>query len=428
MAVIQFMKCFNLALAGALTLLYLYQVGYLGIGLIQRVRRRAKPLSAPETLRKYAAVISARNEEVVIGDLVRSLKAQKYPRELLDVYVIADNCTDDTAGAAEAAGATVLRRFNKVQVGKGYALDFFFRHLMDRELDGQYAGYLIFDADNLVEEHFVYEMNRTFETGDFDAITCYRNSKNYGDNWISAGYSIWFLREARFVNGPRMALGTNCAVSGTGFLVSEAAIQRNGGWPFHLLTEDIQFSINAAVEGHRIGYCERAVIYDEQPTTFRQAWDQRLRWSKGFYQVNAKYFGSLVKNIFKGGRHGTSCSDMLMTVAPGSLVNILLIAVNLLLCLVCITQPAYVVMRVLDMTGAGILGTFLGLYQMLLLYGGLTVISEWRHIHTSAGKKLLYLLTFPLFMLTYIPISVAALFQKVEWKPIQHRAIANPVA
>ncbi len=66
---------------------------------------------------------------------------------------------------------------------------------------------------------------------------------------------------------------------GTGFLISADVIRENGGWPYHLLTEDIEFSVSCALKGRRIGYCDKAVIYDEQPTVFRQSWDQRLRWS-----------------------------------------------------------------------------------------------------------------------------------------------------
>ena len=77
-----------------------------------------------------------------------------------------------------------------------------------------------------------------------------RNSKNYGTNWISAGYALWFLRESRFLNGARMKLGTSCAISGTGFLVSSKMIQKDGGWKYNLLTEDIEFSTDHIIRGH----------------------------------------------------------------------------------------------------------------------------------------------------------------------------------
>ena len=417
MSILEFVKGLNWSIVLLFTLLYLYQGFYLVVGLLLR---RHKDRHEPSRLHRFAVVVSARNEEQVIGELLDSLRKQNYPQELLDLYVVADNCTDDTAGAARKAGAFVYERRDPIHKGKGYAMDYLFRQLKEEGKDC-YDGYFVFDADNLVDPNFVREMNRTFDKG-YDAVTCYRNSKNFGDNWISAGYSIWFLREARFLNFPRTLLGTNCHVSGTGFLVSAKVIEENGGWPFHLLTEDIQFSVDCAIRGKRIGYCDSAVIYDEQPVTFRQSWDQRLRWSKGFYQVDRGYTVPLLKGMLRPGRLGTSCYDMFVTVAPGMLLTLAMILFNAVVLAACLTQPAYLAARVIHET-VGFIGSSLGnFYLGLLLYGLCTVLSEWKHIQAPALKKLGYVFTFPIFMFTYIPISIAALVRKVEWKPIYHTA------
>lgn len=417
MTMLELVKHLNFAVVVLFTLLYLYQGFYVVVGL---VRRRWQDRHQPSRLHRFAVIVSARNEEGVIGELLESLNRQNYPKELLDLYVVADNCTDDTAGAARRAGAFVYERFDQVHKGKGYAMDYLFRRLKEEGKDC-YDGYFVFDADNLVDANFVAEMNRTFDQG-YDAVTCYRNSKNFAANWISAGYSIWFLREARFLNFPRTLLGTNCHVSGTGFLVSARVIEDNGGWPFHLLTEDIQFSVDCAIQGKRIGYCDKAVVYDEQPTTFRQSWDQRLRWSKGFYQVDREYTLPLLKGCFRRGRLGTSCYDMFVTVAPGMLLTLLMILFNGVILAACLTQPAYLATRIIHET-VGFMGSAVwNFYVGLLFYGLITVLSEWRHIDAAPVQKLGYVLTFPIFMFIYIPISIAALVQKVEWKPIYHTA------
>ena len=415
MTMLELVKHLNFAVVVLFTLLYLYQGFYVVVGL---VRRRWQDRHQPSRLHRFAVIVSARNEEGVIGELLESLNRQNYPKELLDLYVVADNCTDDTAGAARRAGAFVYERFDQVHKGKGYAMDYLFRRLKEEGKDC-YDGYFVFDADNLVDANFVAEMNRTFDQG-YDAVTCYRNSKNFAANWISAGYSIWFLREARFLNFPRTLLGTNCHVSGTGFLVAARVIEDNGGWPFHLLTEDIQFSVDCAIQGKRIGYCDKAVVYDEQPTTFQQSWDQRLRWSKGFYQVDVKYGLSLLKGCLQPGRKGWSCYDMLMTVAPGMLLTLLVVAFNLIVWGACVTQPAYVAWRVMRLTKGFLASTVVSFYAGLFFYGLLTVCCEWKEIREPGWKKLAYVFTFPLFMFTYIPISLAALVRKVEWKPIYH--------
>lgn len=417
MTMIRMVEAFNLFLAVLFTVAYFYQLVYLVIGL---VRKHRQSTDRDAVIHRYAAVISARNESGVIAELIQSLKNQNYPKDCLDVYVVADNCIDNTAQVARDAGAIVYERFNQNKKGKGYALDYLFRTLAHEGKD-TYDGYMIFDADNLVDPNFTAEMNKVFDSGDYGAITCYRNSRNFGANWISSGYGIWFLREARFLNFPRMLLGTNCHVSGTGFLINADVIRENGGWPYHLLTEDIEFSVGCALKGRRIGYCDKAVIYDEQPTTFRQSWDQRLRWSKGFYQVNANYSTALTRGFLrKPTRKSWSCYDMFMTVAPGMLLTMVMLAFNVVLCVACWGQPAYITERILEVAGSFALSTVVSFYLGLLLYGALTVISEWKQIQIPTHKKLLYMFTFPIFMFTYIPISLAALVQKVEWKPIYH--------
>ena len=283
------------------TAAYAYQIFYLLVGLWGKQRGGVENAE----LHRYAAIISARNESAVIGRLIRTLKEQDYPSELLDVIVVADNCTDNTAEVARSAGAIVYERFNKVQVGKGYALDYLFKHIFEEQGEDAYDAFFVFDADNIVDPQFVREMNKMYDTGEYSALTSYRNSQNFCANWISAGYALWFLRESRFLNRPRTRLGVNCAVSGTGFLISADVLREEGGWNYHLLTEDIEFSIASAVRGRKIGYCGNAIIYDEQPEHFRQSWDQRLRWSKGFYQVDAKYTGALLRGCTRGGKAGT---------------------------------------------------------------------------------------------------------------------------
>ena len=121
------------------------------------------------------------------------------------------------------AGANVYERFNQVQVGKGYALQELLEHL-EQDYPQGFDGYFVFDADNILAPNYVEAMNRTFSDG-HDIVTSFRNSKNYGDNWISAGYALWFLRESRYLNHARFLLGTSCAVSGTGFLFSRRVLE-----------------------------------------------------------------------------------------------------------------------------------------------------------------------------------------------------------
>lgn len=406
----EWIDIFNWTIAILFNVCYLYQIFYLIVGCVK------KPLEYPEApkTKRYAVMIAARNEEAVIGQLCDSIRKQDYPRELIDIFVAADNCTDKTKEVAESHGATVYERFNKELRGKGYALEFLFDCVRADHGEDYYDGFFIFDADNLLDEHYVTEMNKCMCAGN-PVVAAYRNSKNYGDNWISAGYSLWFLREARHLNHPRSRLHTSCAVSGTGFLVGKEVVNRQGGWKHFLLTEDIEFSTDCALHGDRIGYCHKAMFYDEQPTKFSQSWRQRSRWAKGFFQVIRNYGGKLVKGLFQG--KGFACFDMLMMLAPAFILTTLGLFVNVG---VLIYSAIFARMSFVDLA-LGFGKIFLDCYLYMFAVGLISGIFEWKKIRASTVKKILYFFTFPLFMLTYLPIAISALFTKVEWRPIEHK-------
>mgnify|MGYP000327996271 CR=1 FL=1 len=415
MTMLELVKHLNFAVVVLFTLLYLYQGFYVVVGL---VRRRWQDRHQPSRLHRFAVIVSARNEEGVIGELLESLNRQNYPKELLDLYVVADNCTDDTAGAARRAGAFVYERFDQVHKGKGYAMDYLFRRLKEEGKDC-YDGYFVFDADNLVDANFVAEMNRTFDQG-YDAVTCYRNSKNFGSNWISAGYGVWFLREAKFLNQARLTLNTSCAVSGTGFFIAADILKAAGGWKWHLLTEDIEFSAASIIDGVRISYCPTAVLYDEQPITFRDSWNQRFRWAKGFYQVFAHYAGGLVKGTLTNpAGYRFACYDMLMTIAPGMLLSIISILFNTIIIVLAATGVMSTGVAIASSV-TSVVFCLCNYVVFMFVFGVLTTFVEWDSIRTTTAKKIRYMFTFPFFMLTYIPIALIALVKKAAWKPIRH--------
>lgn len=416
---LNFIAQMNLVVSLLFTVLYLYQIVYAIVAFFHKQSRGRLPKA--KKLHKIGVVISARNESSVIGQLLRSIQAQKYPRELVQVFVVADNCTDKTAEVCRREGAIVYERFNSELIGKGYALDYLFKHILAEHEDCGCEAFLILDADNLLDENYLAEMNKTFDRG-FRIATSYRNSKNYDSNWISAGYSLWFLRESEYLNYPRMLMGTSCAVSGTGFLVDAAIIRKNYGWKHFLLTEDIEFTIDTVISGERVGYSADAMLYDEQPKTFLQSWNQRMRWAKGFYQVFRRYGKDLVKNMFK--RRNFACFDMLMTIAPALIITITTLTVNTGFLLYGICNPS-AGLPVAEAALLSIAKMLIGYYLILFGLGLLTTLTEWKKIQCSPLRKIMFTFTFPCFMLTYIPIAICALFKKVKWVPIQHTVVKS---
>ena len=344
--------------------------------------------------------------------MLESINKQKYDKENIKIFVVADNCTDNTAEYASLGGAIVYERNDKKEIGKGYALDFLIKKIDENYNLDNFDGFFIFDADNLLDENYISEMNKSFNDGN-EIITSYRNSKNYATNWITAGYSLWFLREAKFLNNPRVILNTGCAISGTGFFISTNIIKENRGWPFHLLTEDIEFSIHSAIKGNFISYCEKAIFYDEQPITFSQSWNQRMRWTKGFYQVFGKYGVDLIKTIFK--KRSFYAFDMFMTIVPGMIITSITIAINILIIFI-----GYFLKINIEPILNLLLSAITTLYIVLFIIGLITTITEWKRIHCKNIFKIMYIFTFPIFIFTYMPIAIIAMFSKVNWKPITH--------
>ncbi len=410
-----FFEITNLAVGLLFTVFYSYQMVYIAIALLFRKR-----VFTAKTNHKYGVFIAARNERLVIAQLIESLRKQDYPSDLVDIYVIADNCTDDTAEVARNAGATVFERFSKTEIGKGYALDYGFAKLMENGKFDEYDGFMVFDADNLLEENFITEMNKLFDSG-YRIVTSYRNSKNFDTNWISAGSSLWYLREAKLVNRARMIIHTSSAISGTGFLVAREIIAEKGGWKYFLLTEDIEFSIDNIIKKEKIGFAEDAMLYDEQPYTFKASWNQRIRWAKGFLQIGMKYGWKLFVSIFKN--LSFSSYDLFMTVFPAMIFSIVGLLVNTFISIYSlIAMPGDPLAL---QAGLAAIGTFTGFYGLLFFLGVVTTIVEWKKIKAPVVKKIGYLFTFPIFIFTYIPISIAALFKKIEWKPIEHNITRN---
>ena len=405
MHTIEFLKNLSSVLLVLTGVCFCYQTVYLAVSLFWK-----EPKHKPEKPTRYAVLIAARNEETVLPYLLQSIRAQDYPAERIGVYVVADNCTDRTAETAENGGAHVYRRFDRTRVGKGYALHDLLEWMrVTGELD-RWDAFLIFDADNLLCPDYVSKINRTCSDG-FEAFHGYRNTKNFGDSWVSSAYALWYLHDSVHLNAARMMLGTTCAVTGTGFGFTRGLLEKMGGWNFFTLTEDIEFDNWCAASGVRIGFSREAMLYDEQASTFPQSWKQRIRWTQGGIQVSLLYAGRLARGILRGGRTAWASFEA----ATLSIFGYLLSGVSVISVLLTALATGGV-RSLLAALGMAFVGAYMGLAAM----GALVLMTEWRRIAAPVQKKLLSVLTFPLFMMTFIPAGICAVFCKRGWEPTRH--------
>ena len=396
---------------------YFHQNFYAVYGLVTKARQYA-----PAAVRhKYAYLICAHDEETVVGNLIDSIKAQNYPQELMRIFVCADNCADATARIARERGAVVFERASS-RKGKSYALDDSLKRIMKEYGAEGFEAVFIFDADNLLDRNYTEEMNKLFDLG-FSVATSYRASKNVGANWVSAGSSYMFYRESALIHHSRSLLGVGTYISGTGFFVSMELIREFGGWPYHTMTEDIEFSVDCAQKKIEIGYNENAVFYDEQPETMKASCRQRLRWCRGMHECYAKYN---IKNWKQTLRAGFSPIkfEMLVHVCPLPVVTFVWMFLYIALQAAGVFwlgkgELAHWFFRSV-LPSAGI--TFAVLYAAAFFNAVAVVVRKHGSIPLPIGKQILYCFTFPIFMAVFLPLSFVALFKKVGWKKVPHTA------
>ena len=276
---------------------------------------------------KFMAVIPAHNEEAVIKNLVESLAAQNYPKELYDIYVIADNCTDATAELAKEAGAIVLKRFDEKNKTKGHALNWFIKQKIEENAD--YDALCVFDADNIVDKNFLKNMNKKLCQGE-EVVQGYRDIKNPTDSWVASGYAIFYWMMHRFYHLARYNLGLSPLLNGTGFMVKFDLLKPHG-WQTITLTEDIEYSLINIAEGRKLGWAVDAIVYDEQPVTFKASWSQRSRWTVGHLQCMKEYTGKLINGVKEYKTLMNFDGALYLFGIPMMLLTFLLLGVNILL-------------------------------------------------------------------------------------------------
>lgn len=467
-------------IGSVLAILMAYKTVYWLIGLF--FTRKFKPAKKKH---KYAILIAARNEKNVIGNLLDSINKQDYPSELLTTFVVADNCTDNTAEIARKHGAVCYERFDNEHKTKGFALQYLLEKIGEDYDRMSFEGYFIFDADNLLKNDYISKMNDAFDSGE-KIITSYRNTKNFDENWIASTYAIHWIRSIRCNHRARSVLRLATNIQGTGFLFTNEIVKN--GWHYTSLTEDRALTADAVAQGYRISYQDEAMFYDEQPTSLKVALRQRTRWSKGhllafiesgpYLFINIffgklflktrwqekkkkkekKTFKSVMLSIVESIRHRFASFDTLMQLTPFSVFNLArwLIVVVIMYGCYCynmgingsnlfsgstyLAKALRSLFEIKIVINPGINAFFVGMLISIwfrLLYRiGMYIQDMWIAVYVfiierknikkiSFMKKVLYTLTWPTFDIIGRYSTYAALFMKVTWKPIPHDSKVN---
>jgi len=270
-------------------IIFVFTMYYFLIGFCGMWRKKETKILTPE--KTFAVIVAAHNEESVIGQLINNLQTLEYPKELYDIYVIADNCTDDTAAIAQNAGAIVCERTHAEKKGKGFAMEWMFAKLFT--FKKQYDAVAIFDADNLVHPRFLLEMNNRLCKGD-KLVQGYLDAKNPYDTWVSGTFAIAFWVIDHIWHLAKTNIGLSSVLGGTGMCITTDVLKKHG-WGATCLTEDMEFTMKALTEGIKTTWAHDAIVYDEKPLTFKQSWDQRKRWAQGQFDVAHRFIPKMIK-------------------------------------------------------------------------------------------------------------------------------------
>lgn len=248
---------------------------------------------------RFAIIIPAHNEELLLSRLLQSINKQHYPSGLFKAIVIADNCTDSTAKIGKENGAIALERFDNLNCGKGYAIKYALENINIKEYDAMF----IIDADSVVDKDLLKELDILIQEGKI-AIQCYNGVFNHDDSWFTRMLDVSRTISNEIFHPAKVKLGFSSYLMGNGMCFSTTVLKKYG-WDAFTIGEDWEYYARLISSGEMIAFANKARVYHQESSSLKQATSQRMRWSSGRFEIALKYGvrlfyrGLLERNIKK---------------------------------------------------------------------------------------------------------------------------------
>lgn len=209
---------------------------------------------------KYGLIIPAKNEEKVIETIIKNIRESDYPKELLDIFVVAHNCSDRTAEIARETDAIVYEYNNPDENTMGYAFRYIFTKIEEDYGTQNYDGFFMLNADNTFEKDYFDKMNDAFEYYDRKCvISSFRQASNFNYNIMTVMYGVYFATTCYLGARGRTVLNVSNRIFGCGYVFDKELVKN--GWDYCSLTEDMEFTAREFIKGTEIHYCDDAVFY-----------------------------------------------------------------------------------------------------------------------------------------------------------------------
>ena len=391
------------------------------------VKKKTWPKS--EKKAKIAYLIPANNEAAVIEGTVKNiLEGQDYPRDKFEVFVVADNCTDDTAALAERAGAKVLihNDADPAHHMAAYPLRYGIDHILSIE-DDPYEIIIRVDADNRLNAEYSSLMNDAYQSG-VDLARPYEGAKNAAQNFFTKACTMFYVFESRYGSRVRERLGLAAHVNGSGAMMSARMLKATGGYDCVTISEDAEYYFNRLLDGYKGHFVEDAVVSEDMPSSLKDTYNRNKRIGSGSVSLLKPKFSKLLKKFFATG--DLSCLEICMT------YSFLFFTV-----LLCVWFPLYYIYHftylafaayggmqltlftaawcqsllwnTLIVGGSIIIGIFVffGYVQALFL-----VISDYKKIGAKKRSELIgAVLWFPFFLIVYSVTICMGTMSKPAW-------------
>lgn len=373
------------------------------------------PIKEEKKKPDFCILIPAKDESKVIKGPLDSIKNQTYKINMQNVYVIVEDIEDPTVNICKEYKCNYIVRKHLELKRKGYALD-----EAIKQIKKEYDAYFIIDADNILDKDFFKYMSKVYQKG-YDIGVGYRDNKNWSSNVISACSGLVFTI-ANNINKRKNKTNENITITGTGFYIKGNIIKEFGGYPFHEITEDYELTLYATVHKLTTCYEERAIFYDEQPTTLKASIKQRIRWIRGYFNARVNYLPQLKEKIFDNQMNYGSVYKEIMWLRP---ILILALAFVIFYLAIIINQIYMLIKSTYDPSSL-ILGLIvIGItYLVMMFFTIYQLISERKHIKVKNSLKVKIILYNPIFLLTFIYCAIAAIVKKnITWERIEHTKI-----
>ena len=364
----------------------------------------------------FAIIIPARDESLVISNLLDSIKRQSIKVNTKDIYIIVESRKDKTVEIAKSRNINIVYRRDLTKKRKGYAIDDAVKKILKAKK--HYDMYFIFDADNILDRNFFKEMIKSYKKG-YDIGIGYRNTKNGNSNIYSAASSLTFSMINTFSNNYKVKHNLTLTVSGTGFYIKGEILEKLGGYPFNSLTEDYELSLYAVLNNLTSTYNTKAKYFDEQPTSYSVTIKQRTRWVKGYFVSRNKYYLLLKEKLKNKDDNYPSVYITLVGVKPYILlvVSVILYLANLIYRII---SNSIVKIEITSLL-LQFFVIILFIYLVLVIFTGVLLIKEKDNLRLNRKMKVKVLFYNPIFLASYVKCLYLALRNKdLTWEKIEH--------